>query len=102
MIGFPHWCKPNSQIKEERLVSKQPGKRCQQGRAKTVAESIRDFLTPAVFRQVRKAAGRRRKPRWDLYPLVHVLLVMTWCCGDSMPEKFEVAQGILRGLLSEA
>jgi len=42
---------------------------------------------------VRKATGRRKKPRWDLYPLVYVLLAMTWCCGDSLPEKFEVARG---------
>lgn len=75
-------------------MRKRAGKRSrQQGQARTVAESIRDFLTPAVLRQVRKAASRRRKPRWDLYPLVHVLLVMTWCCGDSLPEQFEVARG---------
>jgi len=67
--------------------------RRQQARAKTVAESMRDFLTPVVFRQVRKVASRRKKPRWDLHPLVYVLLVMTWCCGDSSPEKFEVARG---------
>ena len=69
------------------------GKRRQRARAKTVAQSIRDFLTPAVFRQVRKVASRRKKPRWDLHPLVVVLLTMTWCCGDSLPEKFEAARG---------
>jgi hypothetical protein len=32
-------------------------------------------------------------PRWDVGPLLLVLLTMTWCCGDSLPEKFEVARG---------
>lgn len=75
-----------------KLAGKRSERR-QRGRARTVAESIRDFVTPTVLRQVRKATSRRRKPRWDLYPLVHVLLAMTWCCGDSLPEKFEVARG---------
>ena len=77
-------------------MAKLAGKRSRrrQGkRAKTFAESMRDFLTPTVVRQVRKSVGRRKKPRWDLYPLIHVLLVMTWCCGDSLPEKFEAARG---------
>ena len=68
-------------------------RRRQQAREKTVAESMRDFLTPAVFRQVRKVVSRRKKPRWDIHPLVYVVLMMTWCCGDSLPEKFEMARG---------
>jgi hypothetical protein len=74
-------------------VSERARKRRQGRRAKTVAESIRNFLTPAVIRQVRNVGSRRRKPRWNLYPLIHVLLVMTWVCGDSLPEKFEAARG---------
>lgn len=31
-------------------------------------------------------------PRWDVHPLIYVVLVMTWCCGDSLPEKFEAAR----------
>jgi len=54
---------------------------------------MREFLTPAVFRQVRKAAKRRKQPRWDVHPLLLVLLLATWCAGDSLPEKFEVARG---------
>ena len=71
------------------------GKRSRRQRAvaKSVAQSIRNILTPAVFRQVRKTARRRKKPRGDLHPLVDVLLRMTWCCGDSLPEKFEAARG---------
>ncbi len=61
--------------------------------ARSLPEAIRQFLTPQVFKQVRKAASRRKKPRWDIHPLVYVLLTMTWCCGDSLPEKFEAAKG---------
>lgn len=75
-----------------KLAGKQSRRRARR-RAKTVAESIRDFLTPAVLRQVRQSASRRRKPRWDLHPLIYVLLSVTWCCGDSLPEKFEAARG---------
>jgi len=32
-------------------------------------------------------------PRWDVRPLLLVFLTMTWCCGDSLPEKFEAARG---------
>ena len=62
--------------------------------ARSLPEAIRQFLTPEVFKQVRKAACRRKKPRWDIHPLIYVLLTMTWCCGDSLPEKFEVARGV--------
>jgi hypothetical protein len=62
-------------------------------RGKSLPESLREFLTPEVWKQVRKAACRRKMPRWDIRPLLLVLLAMTWCCGDSLPEKFEVARG---------
>ncbi|MBN2579399.1 MAG: transposase [Pirellulales bacterium] len=32
-------------------------------------------------------------PRWDLHPLLWILLLMTYCSGDSLPEKFEAAKG---------
>jgi len=62
-------------------------------KAKSLPQAMREFLTPAVFRQVRKAVSRRRRPRWDIHPLLYVLLLSTWCVGDSLPEKFEVARG---------
>jgi hypothetical protein len=65
----------------------------QRKRAKSLIESMREFLTPAVFKQVRNAARRRKSPRWDLHALLYILLVSTWCCGDSLPEKFEAARG---------
>lgn len=61
--------------------------------AKSLPECLREFLTPSVFKQVRKTAGSRKKPRWEIQPLLMILLTMTWCCGDSLPEKFEAARG---------
>src|SRR2546425_10750389 len=60
---------------------------------------LRDFLSPALFRQVngiipqRFRGERRRRSRWTVQPLLFVLLCMTWCAGDSQPERFETARG---------
>ncbi|MCR4412808.1 MAG: transposase [Thermoguttaceae bacterium] len=64
----------------------------QRRRAKSLIGSMREFLTPEVFKQVRNAAQRRKSPRWDLHPLLWILLLTTYCCGDSLPEKFEAAR----------
>jgi hypothetical protein len=60
--------------------------------AKSLLDSMRDFLAPEVFKQARKAANRRKTPRWDLHPLLYIVLISTWCCGDNLPEKFEAAK----------
>jgi hypothetical protein len=60
--------------------------------AKSLWDAMRDFLTSEVFKQARKTASRRKMPRWDLHPLLYILLISTWCCGDSLPEKFEAAK----------
>lgn len=65
----------------------------QRRRAKSLLGSMRKFLTPEVFKQVRNASKRRKSPRWDLHPLLSILLLTTYCCGDSLPEKFEAAKG---------
>jgi len=65
----------------------------QRRRAKSLLDSMRQFLTPEVFKQVRNAAKRRKSPRWDLHPLVWILLLTTYCAGDSLPEKFAAARG---------
>jgi hypothetical protein len=61
-----------------------------------LAESVREFLTPAVWKQAEAAAraGRspRRPPRWTLQPLVLTLVFVTWSCGDSQAERFETAK----------
>jgi len=63
--------------------------------AKNLPQSVREFLTPQFFKQVRRQiAIRRRKPRWDVHPLIWVMLLMAWSAGDSLPERFEVAGAV--------
>jgi Transposase DDE domain len=50
------------------------------------------FLTPHVWKQAQRAAPRRRAWRWQAQPLLFVLLCMTWCAGDSLPERFQTAR----------
>ncbi len=54
---------------------------------------LNHFLTPDVWRQAQAVPGApRRKARWNLHRLVFVLLALTWCTGDSVPECFETAR----------
>ncbi len=63
-------------------------------RPQSLLANLRQFLTPRVWKQARGAMPRHRAhPRWDLQPLVLILLAMTWAAGDSQPEKFETARG---------
>ena len=50
------------------------------------------FLTPQVWKQAQQAVRRGRALRWQTRPLVFVVLAMTWCTGDSLPERFETAR----------
>lgn len=61
--------------------------------AKSLPQVMREFLTPEVFKQVRRVFSLRKRPRWDIHPLLYVLLLMSWCAGDSLAERFEVARG---------
>lgn len=65
----------------------------QRRRAGSLMGSMRYLLTGEVFKQVRNASKRRKSPRWDLHPLLWILLLTTYCCGDSLPERFEAAKG---------
>lgn len=60
----------------------------------SLMEHLRQFLTPQVWKQARQAVPRGRSlPRWDLQPLVIIMLALTWAAGDSQEEKFETARG---------
>jgi hypothetical protein len=59
---------------------------------RSLLECLGYFLTPQVWKQAQQAAGRGRARRWQTQPLVVVLLVMTWCAGESLPERFETAR----------
>ena len=72
--------------------SKRARRRCRQ-RCRTFIECLNQFLTPEVIKQARQARhAKRRSPRWEIQPLLFVVLTMTWCCGDSLPERFETAR----------
>ncbi len=72
--------------------SKREGKNCRR-RCRTFVKFLNQFLTPEVFKQARQARrAKRRSPRWEIQPLLFMLLTMTWCCGDSLPERFETAR----------
>src|SRR4029077_6099973 len=45
-----------------------------------------------VWKQAQQAVLRRRAWRWQTQPLLFVLLCMTWCSGDSLPERFQTAR----------
>jgi Transposase DDE domain len=58
----------------------------------TFLQCLNHFLTPQVWKQAHQAAPRRRGWRWQTQPLLFVLLGLTWCAGDSLPERFETAR----------
>ncbi|GAC1645084.1 MAG: hypothetical protein NVS4B2_34640 [Chloroflexota bacterium] len=63
-------------------------------RPESLSGNLRQFLTPQVWKQARQAVPPRRvAPRWDLQPLVLVMIALTWTAGDSQPERFETARG---------
>jgi hypothetical protein len=68
--------------------------------AKSFLDSLRELLTPAIWKQAKQArCCQRRSFRWATQPLVLTLLVMTWCCGDSQAERFEIAKGFTAACL---
>jgi hypothetical protein len=73
-------------------MSRKPSRGKLHNRERCFASCLRDFLTPALFRQVYRALAKGRKRRWTLQPVLYVLLCMTWCLGDSQPERFETAR----------
>jgi hypothetical protein len=64
--------------------------------AQSMAFCLRQFLTPWVWKQAQRGLKKPRKnARWDFHHLILVTLAMTWSLGESTPEKFEMARGIV-------
>jgi hypothetical protein len=61
-------------------------------RPESFLDGWRYFLTPALWKQVLAVLRPDKASRWQAQPLLFVLLVMTWCAGDSQPERFETAR----------
>jgi hypothetical protein len=66
--------------------------RSAQAEPESFLECLRYFLTPQLWKQVLNAIQPGKASRWQPQPLLFVLLVMTWCAGDSLPERFESAR----------
>jgi hypothetical protein len=67
---------------------------------RTLRDPLRNFLTPALWKQAHCAHPRRRAPpRWAVQPLVLVLLCLSWAAGDSQAERFETAKGFVTACL---
>jgi Transposase DDE domain len=58
----------------------------------TFLQCVNYFLTPQVWKQAHQAVPRRRSWRWQTQPLLFILLCLSWCAGDSLPERFETAR----------
>jgi hypothetical protein len=77
-------------------MERTPRTKRQRRHAQSMASCLRQFLTPAVWRQARRGQiAIRRRTRWDFHHLILVLLAMTWSLGDSTPERFEMARGLV-------
>jgi hypothetical protein len=70
-------------------------KRLRQRRARSLLDALRLFLTPYVYKQAGQARRQGRTPRvsrWRTEPLLFILVLFTWCSGDSCAERFEAAR----------
>jgi hypothetical protein len=64
-----------------------------QRQALSFQDCLRKFLTPQLFKQAHQAHSKTHYHcRWNLQPLLLVLLTLTWCTGDSQAERFETAR----------
>ncbi len=64
-------------------------------RRRSLVEVLREFLTPALWKQahqVRRRTQKKQSSRWLVQPLVLMLLLMTWSHGDSQADRFECAK----------
>jgi Transposase DDE domain len=88
------WLATNTYPGQGRTAKKAARKLRNLQQPRSLIDNVRQFLTPVVWMQARQAVPRTRVvPRWDLQPLVLVMIAMTWVAGDSQPERFETARG---------
>jgi Transposase DDE domain len=82
-----------AQAPKSRTQTKRSRRR--QQRAESLPASMRQFLTPDVWKQARHAARDhqvRQRPRWPIPAVLVVLATMTWCVGDTEAERFVAAR----------
>lgn len=77
-------------------------RRKQRRRARTLGECVRQFLTPAVWKQAQNGLLRPwRASRWRVQPLLMTALLMSFVCGDSLEERFESSRAVVVALRSK-
>lgn len=72
--------------------------------SRRLVEVLREFLTPALWKQARQArrrVQRKESARWTAQPLVLMVLLMTWSHGDSQAERFECAKAYCQVCLAK-
>jgi DDE family transposase len=76
-----------------RASAKRAKRRAQ--RSESLSGSIRQFVTPEVWKQVKQAArehGYRKGVRWTLQPLIMIGAIMTWCAGETDADRFVLSR----------
>lgn len=77
-------------------MDRTPGTKRVTRQAQSLPDCLRQFLTPAVWKQARRGLRKPRKgARWDFHHLVLVLVAMTWSLGEGTHERFAMARGIV-------
>ena len=64
-------------------------------RSESLSGSMRQFLTPEVWKQVKQVAsqhGCRNGVRWTLQPLIMIAAIMTWCAGETDADRFVLSR----------
>ena len=64
-------------------------------RSESLSGSMRQFLTPEVWKQVKQVAsqhGCRKGVRWTLQPLIMIAAIMTWCAGETDTDRFVLSR----------
>ena len=76
-----------------RAAAKRAGRRAK--RSESLSGSIRQFLTPQVWKQAKQAASQhdcRKGIVWTLQPLIMIGAIMTWCAGETDAERFVLSR----------
>ncbi len=76
-----------------RASAKQAQRRAK--RSESLSGSMRQFITPQVWKHVKQAARRhgcRKGVRWTVQPLILVAVMTTWCAGETDADRFVLSQ----------
>ncbi len=84
--------RPAPQQRRRARQARQARRRARRPPTRSFGQCLQHFLTPQVFKQAQQGRCHDAALRWSTHALTLVLLVMTWCAGDSQAERFETAR----------